>query len=92
MIWLRSFIHGVRKRLGLVKDHPIYSKDLTWTGIAFHKCSIFVDPRDVWVGIFWDHINVRLRPGTGSMTACLVIYVCFLPCLPIKLVLVKTYT
>lgn len=42
------------------------------------KIKAFFEPRDIWVGVFWD------RRPTG-----LHIYICILPCLPILIVFPK---
>lgn len=37
------------------------------------------EARDIWIGLYWDRYNVPDR------RACLVVYVCLLPCLPLRL-------
>lgn len=49
-----------------------------------HACmwwGLLWQPRDVWVGVYW-----KPRSGTGWGRA-VDVYVCVLPCLPIKLML-----
>lgn len=47
------------------------------------KLSVTFEPRDLWVGVFWqrkDHID---------LTYSYQIYICFVPCLPIVLTIKK---
>lgn len=38
------------------------------------KARIFFEPRDIWVGVFWDRRDDGLR-----------LYICIVPCVPILL-------
>lgn len=40
--------------------------------------TIYFEPRDLWVGLYWN-----LTRGSGANE--LNVYVCLLPCLPIRL-------
>jgi hypothetical protein len=40
--------------------------------------SAYVEPRDVWVGVFWD------RDVDTYERTWLTVYVCLLPCLPVR--------
>jgi hypothetical protein len=44
----------------------------------------FFEPRDIWVGVFWDR-PVSYGDGGQPLVRHLKIYVCLLPCLPILL-------
>ena len=37
------------------------------------------EPRDLWIGIYWNH-----ERHNGFITETLDIYVCLVPCLPIR--------
>lgn len=39
--------------------------------------ALLFEPRDLWLGVFWD-----LKSGKGGYTTC--IYLCLLPCLPLR--------
>jgi len=41
--------------------------------------SLIFEPRDLWIGIYWDGKKL------GEYDRELTIYVCLLPCLPIRL-------
>ncbi len=46
------------------------------------------EPRDVWLGVFWDHDEAKItRPDWSGVDYYerLTLYVCLLPCLPIRL-------
>jgi hypothetical protein len=39
---------------------------------------IIWEPRDLWIGVYWDRPDIQWRH-------CLDVYICVLPCLPLKL-------
>ena len=45
------------------------------------------EPRDLWVGVYWDRgqHEVHYIPGSVMLENYVRVYVCLLPCLPIKL-------
>ncbi|MFH5804723.1 hypothetical protein [Alienimonas sp. DA493] len=54
-------------------------------GPVSHKLSaaLLWEPRDIWVGLYWTH-----RDGGGSR----FLYVCLLPCLPLRVHLKTSYS
>lgn len=42
------------------------------------------DPRDLWIGIYWDRKRFIYRPTSKTITTTDV-YVCVVPCFPIHL-------
>lgn len=57
-------------------------------GQPIRRVRILWEPRDLWIGVYWD----RPRPldmGYGFMLRCLHIYVCLVPCLPVKITLTR---
>lgn len=53
---------------------------LSWSPRRYHlrEVAILVEVRDLWVGVYWDH---QRRSQMWRLT----IYVCLIPCLPIRL-------
>ncbi len=51
----------------------------------FHYAKILWEPRDLWVGVFWDKDSSYPNHG-----AYLDIYICLIPMLPLYIVLHRT--
>jgi len=49
--------------------------EIAWTGIKF-------EPRDIWIGVFWDEVDRDWRWEHAKRAWD--VYVCLLPCLPLK--------
>lgn len=47
--------------------------------VRLRRARLYVDPRDCWVGVFW-------RIDSWGVWRELTVYLCLLPCLPLKLV------
>jgi hypothetical protein len=50
------------------------------------EISIKFEPKDLWVGLFWNiktEYNYRLFPSYKCISKYLYIYICIIPCLPI---------
>lgn len=45
-----------------------------------HRVALLFEPRDLWVGAYWD--LQEHRDGTGDRALC--VYLCAVPCLPLR--------
>lgn len=49
-------------------------------GLRGLEVRVRLEPRDLWVGVFWDREPLPIFGGS-----VVSVYVCFLPCIPIRL-------
>lgn len=57
-------------------------------GAPIRRIRLLWEPRDLWVGVYWDR-PLPLDIGYGFKLRTLFIYVCLVPCLPIKITLTR---
>lgn len=48
------------------------------------KVRLKFEPRDLWVGVFWDNSNQNWYPDTNRLTQEWNIYICLIPMFPVK--------
>jgi hypothetical protein len=44
------------------------------------------EPRDLWVGVFWDVRPASYGTAVGHVSADLHVYVCLVPCFPVHFI------
>jgi hypothetical protein len=64
----------------IIACHPRAVIVGTIRALRWPSVSVIVEPRDLWVGVYWDVVASLL----GNPIA-LDVYVCVVPCLPIRL-------
>lgn len=42
------------------------------------------EPRDLWIGAYWDHDIFKVKGEKHTAYETLTIYVCLVPCFPIR--------
>jgi hypothetical protein len=78
--WIPNFI-SCERRLCLTRI--CWNTGKVGNGVGYSSklsVSVIFEPRDIWVGVWWDR-----KGDTRS------VYVCLIPCLPIRFKLIRSY-
>ena len=57
-------------------------------GEPVRRAQLIFEPRDLWLGVYWDR-PMPLEMGYGFLMRTLHIYICVVPCLPLKITLTR---
>jgi hypothetical protein len=78
-----------RRRSAMVDRLPVIERE-GWgdvlSGKPIRRVQLRREPRDLWIGVYWDRPS-PLDMGWGFELRTLFIYVCLIPCLPLKITL-----
>ena len=53
--------------------------------ISDFKAKILWEPRDIWVGVYWDRGCGSHVPWAKGLRRMWRVYICIVPCLPLRL-------
>lgn len=68
-----------------IEQLPSYTERI---GLIYVGLTLLLELRDLWLGVYWDYRPPQMGPAGRLKNHSVTIYLCLVPCLPLRLSLV----